>query len=75
MITLQRDITRCLGDFSDHWLGKSEPCARRNECARYVAMTWDQIRSETSVSTMSHCVDEGRLSAFMPVTEAMSDEE
>jgi hypothetical protein len=23
---------------------------------------------------MSRCVDEGRLSAFMPVTEAMSDE-
>lgn len=72
---LDRVYQRCLGEFKDHWLRKSEPCSRRNECARHVALTWDELRSEPHGPTMSHCVDEGRLSAFMPVTEAMSDEE
>lgn len=74
-MNLPLDITRCRGDFSDHWLRKSEPCARRNECARHVVIPFDVARGDPMPPPMSHCVDEGRLSAFMPVTEAMSDED
>lgn len=72
-MNLSRSYARCLGEFKDHWLKKSEPCPRRSECARHAVMTWDQLRGD-EVTTMQHCVDEGKLSAFLPLSE-MRDED
>lgn len=73
-MNLPLDIARCAGEYRDHWQNKSEPCARRNECARHAVIPFDTLRGETT-SMMQHCVDDGRLTAFIPIDEAMHDDD
>ena len=73
-MNLPLDISRCAGEFRDHWQAKSEPCARRNECARHAVIPFDILRGEPT-SMIQHCVDDGRLSAFLPISAAMTEEE
>jgi hypothetical protein len=73
-MNLPTDISRCQGEYRDHWLRKSEPCARRNECARHAVIPFDVLRGDPT-SMMQHCVDDGRLTAFLPISEAMKEDE
>lgn len=67
-------ISRCRGEYRDHWQNRSEPCARRNECARHVVIPFDVLRGDPMPEPMQHCIDDGRLSAFLPISEAMTEE-
>lgn len=67
-MNLPLDVSRCLGEYQDHWEGKIEPCARRDQCARYVVRPWDAAMGRQAF-TMAHCVDERLLTAFIHVDE------
>lgn len=72
-MNLPHNILRCQGELKDHWLQKSEPCPRRHECARHVVIQDDAQRGDV-LPAMQRCVDDGRLSAFMSITEAMKED-
>lgn len=73
-MNLSPTTSRCEGEYQDHWMSGTRPCARRDECARYVQTAFDAIKGGV-YPTMPHCVDDGVLTAFIPLTVFKEDDE
>lgn len=74
-MNLPRSYARCYGEFQDHWMTGTKPCAKRDECLRYVQMQWDALRMVEGPPEIPHCADEGSLSAFIPLDAFEEDEQ
>lgn len=67
-MNLQLNVSRCAGERTEPH-GERRVCERRDSCARYID------RFSGRIHTLGLCADDGRLSAFIPLSALIKVED